>query len=117
MARPGALRSLILDSKEGLSLTPLQVVQIRRFVENDFHGLWNGDRSQSEEVGIMLFLEPRTVLGIPAQVEPRTINPGDLIDKLLALQQQNSDLQQLVCYLLQKNELLRMEAWGSGGEI
>ena len=92
MHRPGALRSLIRDSKEGLSLTPLQVVQTRRFVDNDFMDCGMAIDPSPWRSGMILFREPRTILGILAQVESGAINPGDLIDKLVALQQQNSEL-------------------------
>jgi hypothetical protein len=34
---------------------------------------------------------------------------GEIHDRLQLLEQENSDLQQLVCHLLQKNESLRMQ--------
>ena len=36
---------------------------------------------------------------------------GDLTDRLRTLERENRDLQLLVCYLLQKNEALRMRIW------
>ena len=65
---------------------------------------------------MILFRTTRSVLGRTAQLQPENMNPGELIDKLQALQKENTNLQQLVCYLLQKNELLRREAWASRGE-
>jgi hypothetical protein len=69
-----------------------------------------------EEVKMIMFRTARTVLGAPLQLEPEEMSPRDFIDKLQALQKENKNLQQLVCYLLQKNELLRREAGASRGE-
>jgi hypothetical protein len=41
---------------------------------------------------------------------------ANLIDRLRILEAENRDLQQLVCYLLQKNETLRMQIWRSCNE-
>ena len=34
---------------------------------------------------------------------------GEILERLQLLEQENSDLQQLVCHLLQKNEYMRMQ--------
>lgn len=36
---------------------------------------------------------------------------GKILERLQLLEQENSDLQQLVCHLLQKNECMRMQLW------
>ena len=64
---------------------------------------------------MILFQSTTAMFGMPTQVGADEIHSGDLIDRLQALEQQNSDLQQLVCDLLQKNQLLRLAAWRSHG--
>ncbi len=50
-----------------------------------------------------------TALAAPVQGRVHAIQSGDWMDKLHALEKQNSRLQELVCYLLQKNEALRTQ--------
>jgi hypothetical protein len=42
---------------------------------------------------------------------------GEILERLQLLEQENSDLQQLVCHLLQRNECLRMQLQRGQEEI
>lgn len=55
----------------------------------------------------MILSYPNTV-SVPRPHTAHYDHAVDLIDRLRALEEENHNLQGLVCYLLQKNETLRM---------